>query len=106
MDLNELIATIPDFVQWNHPEKIRFFGWYLHTERNQNRFGGADIGQCYTESHTERPTSISPFLNDMHNRKPKMLLRDGDGWYLERSVRGPFRRNMAADRPPFVSRRS
>jgi hypothetical protein len=67
--------------------RIRFFGWYLHTERNQNRFNGTDIGHCYVESHTGKPTSISPFLNDMHNRNPKMLLRDSGGWYMERSVR-------------------
>jgi hypothetical protein len=87
MNLNELVSGIADFDRWKHPDKIKLFAWFIHCELNQDRFTAADIGRCYKEIHSPQPSSIHPFLTDLEGRKPKQLLRDKRGFFLERTIR-------------------
>jgi hypothetical protein len=51
------------------------------------RFSGTDIRDCFKDTGIAGPSGISPFLNDLQNRKPPLLLRDSGGYYLERGLR-------------------
>jgi hypothetical protein len=46
----------------------------------------ADIAACYDELKLDKPSSISSFLGQMEKRKPKEVIRDKRGYYLERRV--------------------
>jgi hypothetical protein len=92
VDLNEFIRQIDGFGSWQFVDKIKLFTWFLHTHRQQSRFSGTDIRDCFIETGIAPPTSISPFLNDQVKKKPPQMLRDGGGFFLERSVREEFDR--------------
>ena len=87
MDLNDFARSIDGFLSWQHVDKIKVFAWYLHTHRQMSRFSGTDIRDCFRETGIAGPTSISPFLNDLATRKPPLLVRDGGGYHLERTLR-------------------
>jgi hypothetical protein len=86
MELREFIASVPHFSALSHPEKIKHFGWYLHTQRKQDRFTAGDIRRCYVEEHLEPPPLTREF-GRLQDRAPRELLRDASGYRLEHSVR-------------------
>jgi hypothetical protein len=85
--LSEVVAGAPGCSRWTHADRIRFFAWFLHYHRNRERFRSGDIAKCYEELSMAQPSSISPFLAGMERKKPKELLRDKGGYYLEHSLR-------------------
>jgi hypothetical protein len=87
MELNDIVSVIPNFSSWNHADKIRFFAWYLQSKKGRDRFQASDISVCYDKLKIEKPSSISPFLAQMEKRKPQEVLRNGQGYSLERRVR-------------------
>lgn len=90
MDLESLVTGIPDFPQWTHAEKIRFFSWFIHSKLQQERFSPGDIRKCYAKLTLEQPRDINPYLHQMFSRKPREVLRDSKGYALERRVRDGF----------------
>lgn len=89
-DLGDLVGRITEFSKWNHTEKIKFFAWFLHTFRNNERVTGTDIGRCYDDLHEERPTSIAPFMVSLEKKNPKDMIRDSAGYRLVKTVRDQF----------------
>jgi hypothetical protein len=87
MTLADVVGGVPGFAKCSHADKIRFFAWFLHYHRKHERFNSGDVGKCYDELHMGRPSSISPFLAQMEKKKPKELLRNSGGFYLEHSLR-------------------
>src|SRR5581483_3961836 len=88
--LENIIRTIPDFDGWRHAEKIRFFAWYLHSVKKQERLETGHISGCFGELHLDPPSGIHAFLAAMERAKPKQVIRDKVGYYLERRVREEF----------------
>ena len=86
-ELNDLVSSISAFSGWKHPDKIKLFAWFIHTKLSKDRFASSDIARCYESISVQKPSSIHPFLTGLEARKPKQVLRDGRGFYLERSVR-------------------
>jgi hypothetical protein len=89
VDLVALVKRVVGFDSWNDAEKIRFFGWFLHTEKGQDRFTSTDIKGCYLSLHLH-PPNISPFLSAMEKRNPKEAMKDSRGYHLHRNVREKF----------------
>lgn len=87
MTLADILVGLPGFSKGSHADKIRFFAWFLHTHGGRERFHAGDIRKCYGDLQMEQPSSISPFLAQMEKKKPKELLRDSGGFYLEHSLR-------------------
>lgn len=87
MDLHTLVNKARGFDGWSHPEKIKLFAWYLLDHKGRARFSPADIRQCYGELHLQKPSNVSPFIKSLEDRKPPVLLRDGQGFYLEKRAR-------------------
>ncbi len=86
MSLSDVVAGGPSFSKWSHADRIRFLAWFLHYHQKRERFSSGDIGKCYEELSMAQPSSISPFLAGMEKKKPKQLLRDKGGYYLEHSL--------------------
>lgn len=87
VELPEIVGKIPGFSGWSHPNKIAFFGWYLHTHRNRDRFDQAAIRWCYEQLHTPPPSDVSVCFAQMLKKKPPQLLKDARGYRLEGRVR-------------------
>jgi hypothetical protein len=87
MELGELISVISGFHTWKHSERIKLFGWYIHSQLGKEKFSAAEILACYRKLSIPEPSKIHPYLSDLENRKPKQLLRDSKGYSLEFSIR-------------------
>lgn len=85
MNLSEFarIAGIPKLSQ---PDQILHFAWYIHSQKHLPRFHHAAIRVCFDELHMEEP-NLSLLFTRLCEKRPKVLLKDGDGYYLEGSVR-------------------
>lgn len=89
-ELKTLVQRVSDFGAWNHAKKIKFFAWFLHSQKGHEYVTGAEIKDCYNRLHLELPSSISPFLNDMTLKRPKEALKSGRGYSLVKKVRDEF----------------
>jgi hypothetical protein len=90
-DLKAVVQHVPEFNSWNHAERIKFFAWFLHFHEKKERFTSQDIGRCFDLLSEPQPSSISPFLASMANKKPPEAMRDAKGNYqLVRTVREDF----------------
>ena len=85
--LVDLVSSIAGFVTWKHPERIRLFAWFTHTHKGEARFTQADIRACYNALSLENPANISSYLAQMQKTKPASVLKDRNGYYLEKKVR-------------------
>ena len=90
MDLEGVVGQIPGFSKWKHADKIKFFAWFIHSQRGKDRFNPSDIRACYDGLSLERPSDVNPFLTAMLNRKPKEVLKDARGYALEARIREPL----------------
>jgi hypothetical protein len=89
-ELEQLVETLEKFDSWGHGEKIKFFAWFLHSQRGQDRVDQAAIRACYDEVGIEKPSNINPYIQRLEEKKPKEILRDGRGLYLPRHVKDDF----------------
>jgi hypothetical protein len=88
--LDQLVQSVPNFSSCSHSDKVKLFGWYLHTECGKERFVQSDIRGCYDELHLQHPANISSYFTSLGNTKPKQILKDSRGYYLEKRVREQF----------------
>ena len=88
--LEQAVKSINGFSEWPHAEKAKFFAWYMHSLKKQERFMPSDIRACYDELGLEKPSSISSSIQALGKKKPKEVLRDGKGLYLPKPVRDSF----------------
>jgi hypothetical protein len=87
MELEEFVAQLPQFASSSHPDKIRIFGWFLHTYGNLERFDAPALRRCYERVHLTEPVNIHATLKQLSEQKPPILLRDPRGYRLEARVR-------------------
>jgi hypothetical protein len=86
MELREFVAIVPGFKKLPQPDQIIHFGWYIHVHGERQRFDQAAIRACYEELSMEVP-NLSLLFTRLLARKPKVMLQDGVGCYLEHGAR-------------------
>jgi hypothetical protein len=89
MTLAELKGAAGDLAALSHNDKIKLFGWFLHTQKNRATFQGSDIARCYEELYLNQPSAFGGFLTALEGRG---LLRMGPGYCLD----GPERDRLDA----------
>jgi hypothetical protein len=89
MNLREFAAIVPGFSKLTQPERILHFGWYIHVHRDRARFDQASIRACYEELSMDEP-NLSLLFTRLLARKPKVMLQDGAGCFLEHGTREAF----------------
>lgn len=87
MDVKEFVRSIPNFAGKSHPERIKAFGWFLHTERKQEEFSPLDITNCYRATHLDEPSNMSVFVKGLAKKKNPELLKNARGFRLTHTVR-------------------
>lgn len=90
LELQSLVRGIAGYRGWNHAEKIKFFAWFLHTKENLTRIKASQVEGCYAAIHDDPPTNIGSMLNQMSLRKPKIFLKDKQGYSLSGTLRHSF----------------
>jgi hypothetical protein len=87
MELDEFISQIPSFSDKSHSEKIKIFGWYLHTYKQRERFDQDTLRGCYDNVHLPRPSNINPYLKQLVEKRHPDLLKDRMSYRLEARTR-------------------
>lgn len=90
MELINIVNQIDKFSNRNHVEKIKFFAWFLQTQKGKLEFSPKDVLNCYEILNLEKPSSIHPFFKSLSEKKPKMLLKSRNGYQLEMNVLNSF----------------
>jgi hypothetical protein len=90
MDLHRVIGGIEEFNTWSHGTKMAFFAWHIHENMQCDRFNIAHVKDYYEKLHLEKPSNFSHCLSTLSKRKPKVIVKDGNGYYLVRSKREEF----------------
>jgi hypothetical protein len=85
MELPEFIALAPNFRSLSDPDKILHVGWFLHTQRNRERFTIDDVRQCFDDLHMEAPKNLARDLSRLAERKA--LLKHAGGYRLHHDKR-------------------
>ncbi len=89
-ELEQLVESIENFGHWGHGLKLKFFAWYIHSKKGQDRFNPAALRGCYEEVGIEKPSNLSPYIATLEKKSPKDILRDGRGPYLPKHVKDDF----------------
>jgi len=89
VDLNDFLRGIADFGNWSPTDQIKLFAWYVHTHDGKDRFTAAEIRECYDRSGMAAP-SISALIHNLVSSRKPLILKDGRGFRLERSLREQF----------------
>jgi hypothetical protein len=87
MELEELVAQLPDLSTWSHTDLVKLFAWHLHTAKQSENFEVNDIKNCYESLNIELPVSVNSVLQGLEKKKPKEVLRSSKGYRLEKRVR-------------------
>src|SRR5690242_6924236 len=87
MLLSEFAQSVEGFARLGHCDKIQYLAWFLHVHSNRDRLMPSDIGRCYDELHLQRPASFGPYIKQLKERSPKVLLQDKGGYRLETHAR-------------------
>jgi hypothetical protein len=86
--LPEFKDAVPGLADKGHPEKIRLFGWFLHTQDNRAHFHAADVKSCYDKLHLPLPSSFSGYFTNLV--KQKDFIQSTAGYRLSAAAREPF----------------
>ncbi len=81
-DIKELASGLP---QQSHPDRIKLFGWYLHSRKSVSTFQPSDIAKCYDALNIGRPSSFGGYFTNLI--RSKELLKNGSGYRLESRIR-------------------
>lgn len=98
--LEDLIRGVPQFDGWNHSDRIRFIGWYLHTYESRADFEVGDIRRAYKHLNLTPPSNFSQLANQLVDQE-HMIKRAGR-LALDRRVRADFDANYG-QRPTAVA---
>lgn len=89
-ELVQLVGSLAEFDNWGHGEKLKFFAWFIHTKKAEDRFDPAALRSCYEEVGIEKPSNVNPYIATLERKKPKEILRDGRGLYLPKHIKDDF----------------
>ena len=83
MELSEFVSAVPGFDAMADREKVRHFGWFLHTHRKMQVFATGDIRKCFEELRLV-PPNVSLQLIRMAEAKPPRFIRSKGKYKLHR----------------------
>src|SRR4051812_25913159 len=84
MELRDFVDQVSGFDASSTREKIKLFGWFLHTHKGKAAFTNGDIRQCFAELHIADP-NVAKYLPRMVGYSDLVKVRDT--FKLERAVR-------------------
>lgn len=88
MELSEF-ASLTNLSGLTHPERILRLGWFLHVYRVREAFTQREIRAAYEALHMV-PPNLSKEFGRLLEKRPRVLIAEGDAFKLEHSVRQRF----------------
>ncbi len=82
MEVGAWARQIAGFSKFSNTDKILALGFFLHTDRQRDRFAASDINVLLDELNLERPANTSSQMRAMTEGKSKRLLQDTRGFRL------------------------
>jgi hypothetical protein len=83
MELAEFASMVPGFDGMGDREKVRHFGWYLHSHCKMQVFATGDVRKCFEELRLV-PPNVSLHLIRMADAKPPSLIGSKGKYKLHR----------------------
>lgn len=83
--LEELIRRTPTFTGWNHTDRIRFIGWYLHAYEKRTHFEVGDVRRVYERLSLVPPSNFSQLVRGLLDQKQAVKVARGIA--LDRRIR-------------------
>lgn len=83
---SSFIQRVEGFEKLSPIDKICHAAWFLHSVKNIEFVSTAKINSLFNEIH-ETPPHTSVYLKRMAERKPKIMIKTGQGYRLERAPR-------------------
>jgi len=102
MTLQEFAQLVPGLSGLAHVEKIKHFGWYLHTQESMERFATGDIRRCYESLHYFLPGNLTQLIQQLAEKSPPGLLRNSNDYRLEGRAREVYDAKYA-NRPATIA---
>ena len=87
MQLSDFVDQVPSFDKLPPREKIKLFGWYLHTHEGKEHFHSDHIRARYKRLHLVPAENTGTYLLRMASYETPDLLREKQGFKLTRPVR-------------------
>lgn len=88
MAIADFSKAVSGLAAMSHSEKIKHFGWYLHSEKKKDEFKVSDIRECYSSLHFDPPANLSRSIEALAEKKPPELLKKSGGLFrLHANVR-------------------
>lgn len=94
MEIGDFVRHLQAFASKSHSEKIKLFGWFLHTHRGRDRFSAADLRRCYDDANLEVPGNVNRSVDALTEKSPADLLKDSKGYRLSQQVRDQLDRTL------------
>ena len=76
---NIVTGQAPDFTKWQHADRIRFFGWFIHAILTKETFRTGDIAGCFDAVHVAPPANLTRAIQALHEQGD--LQKAGAGSY-------------------------
>ncbi len=86
MQLAEFTTQVKDFASLTHLDKTLHFMWFLHVHADKERVQQRDVRACYVVRNEEPPNLSTVFVR-MLGKRPKLILQDSRGYYIEHKQR-------------------
>jgi hypothetical protein len=87
MQLSDFVDQVTSFDKLPPREKIKLFGWYLHTHEGKEHFHSDHIRACYKKLHLVAAENTGTYLLRMASYETPDLVREKQGFKLTRPVR-------------------
>jgi hypothetical protein len=84
--LADFVARIPGFSGWSHPDKFKWFTWYMLRKDGRAVVTLADIKKLYAELHLQPSPNPALVVSRLAAKSPREVLIDGQAFRLERRV--------------------
>lgn len=85
MGLEEFVTRVPEFEQWGHTDRLRFLGWYYHSQESRAEFEVGEFRRSYEQLSPTLPSNLSQLVAGLVVQK--QLIRKAKKLSLDRRLR-------------------
>jgi len=105
LELGDFVRQVTSFISKSHAEKIKLFGWFLHTHLGKDRFASSDIRWCYDTANIGVPGNLNRSVDALTEKRPPDMLRDRSGYRLTQPIREQLDRELGSSQTVLIVER-
>ncbi|QLH11291.1 hypothetical protein [Nitrosarchaeum sp. AC2] len=101
--IKKFVKSIHDFDSLDKSHMILYFGLYLQTEENYEKFTAKAINECFDVFDYEKPKNTQDLLNKLHNRNGHLIPKNG-GYRIKKQTADELRSQISINNPVRLER--